>query len=282
MCEFCTKHGEGKKWYLNVKNYSSDLLSDVKRRMLAKDFFYWADKNYNLYFNIIKWLPLDIPLIGAPVRAAIKRIFINEHWGQIIPIEDVEKILSLTNSIVRVPCICRKLTTGKERRTCFLVSLSPNAIGMEGIIDQSFFGGPNVAQFEKFDKDSALNFIKEQERNGLVHSLWTVGTPFATGLCCCDNTGCIGMKMFSKKAPIFFKGEYIAKNDKDKCIGCKACIKVCQFGAIKFNVKIRIDARKCYGCGICRTVCKRNAIYLNDRLMVRGQLAYNKKNGEIE
>ena len=26
MCEFCTKHGEGKKWYLQMKNYSRELL----------------------------------------------------------------------------------------------------------------------------------------------------------------------------------------------------------------------------------------------------------------
>ena len=26
MCQFCTKHGEGKKWYLQMKNYSDELL----------------------------------------------------------------------------------------------------------------------------------------------------------------------------------------------------------------------------------------------------------------
>jgi len=27
MCEFCTKHGEGKKWYLQMKNYSLELVN---------------------------------------------------------------------------------------------------------------------------------------------------------------------------------------------------------------------------------------------------------------
>jgi hypothetical protein len=31
MCEFCHKHREGKKWYLEAENYSDDLLSDLKR-----------------------------------------------------------------------------------------------------------------------------------------------------------------------------------------------------------------------------------------------------------
>ena len=28
MCEFCTEHGEGKKWYLQMKNYSDALLHE--------------------------------------------------------------------------------------------------------------------------------------------------------------------------------------------------------------------------------------------------------------
>ena len=39
MCQFCHKHGEGKKWYLQAQNYSEDLLSDLKRRKFVKDFF---------------------------------------------------------------------------------------------------------------------------------------------------------------------------------------------------------------------------------------------------
>ena len=39
MCDFCHKHGEGKKWYLQAKNYSEDLLSDLKRRDFIADFF---------------------------------------------------------------------------------------------------------------------------------------------------------------------------------------------------------------------------------------------------
>jgi hypothetical protein len=38
MCEFCHKHGEGKKWYLRAENYSEDLLSDVRRRKFIEDF----------------------------------------------------------------------------------------------------------------------------------------------------------------------------------------------------------------------------------------------------
>ena len=28
MCQFCTEHGEGKKWYLLMENYSKELLHE--------------------------------------------------------------------------------------------------------------------------------------------------------------------------------------------------------------------------------------------------------------
>ena len=265
MCEFCVKHGEGKKWYLNAKNYSQDLASDISRRAFVKGFFYGAERGYKKYFGIAKLLPLKMPVIGPPLRAMLKRKFINKHWGQVVPIEDVEQILSITSSIVRIPCVCRKVTTGKEMRTCFVITLKPEFIEL---LDQSFFGGPDVARFEKIDKTSALNFMKEQETRGAFHSIWTFKTPFIGAICNCDDTGCIAMKMYKEVTPIFFKAEYIIKQDKDECNGCKACIKICPFQAVEYdsvNKKVNVDHEKCHGCGICRAVCRKNAMSLQQR-----------------
>lgn len=265
MCEFCIKHGEGKKWYLNVKNYSQDLLSDIKRKTFIKNFFYDVDKGYKKYSKYIDKLPLNVPVIGPSLKAILKRRALREHWGQVIPIEDVEKVLSITNSIVRIPCICRKLSAGKEIRSCFVVTLNPESIEL---IDRSYFGGPDVAKFEKMDKSSALNFMREQENKGMLHSIWTLKTPFIGGICNCDNTGCLAMKIYKRVMPLFFKAEYIITPDKDECAGCKACIKICPFEALEYNTadkKVTIDYKKCYGCGICRSVCKKNALSLQPR-----------------
>ena len=32
MCEFCSQHGEGKKWYLTMRNYSRELWEQNKRK----------------------------------------------------------------------------------------------------------------------------------------------------------------------------------------------------------------------------------------------------------
>ncbi|MEE8360265.1 MAG: 4Fe-4S binding protein [Candidatus Omnitrophota bacterium] len=268
MCEFCIKHGEGKKWYLNVKNYSEDLVSDIERREYVKDFFHGAERGYKKYFNILKSLPLNVPIIGPSLKALLRHRFVNMHWGQVLPIEEVEKVLSITSTIVRIPCACRKITSGKEHRTCFVVTLKPEFIEL---VDQSFFGGPDVAKFERVDKQRALNLMKEQESKGSFHTVWTFKTPFIGAICNCDDVGCIAMKLYKEVMPNFFKAEYIIKLDKDECNGCKACIKLCPFQALEYdavNKKAKVDYKKCTGCGICRSVCKKNAITLHERLSV--------------
>ena len=38
MCQFCVEHGEGKKWYLQAKNYSEELINEERQRFMT-DFF---------------------------------------------------------------------------------------------------------------------------------------------------------------------------------------------------------------------------------------------------
>jgi len=35
MCEFCAEHGEGKIWYLAMKNYSQEMLSQNGRKVIV-------------------------------------------------------------------------------------------------------------------------------------------------------------------------------------------------------------------------------------------------------
>ena len=44
MCEFCTQHGEGEKWYLTMENYSHELLDQHERRQYAAEFLNGFDK----------------------------------------------------------------------------------------------------------------------------------------------------------------------------------------------------------------------------------------------
>jgi MinD superfamily P-loop ATPase len=108
--------------------------------------------------------------------------------------------------------------------------------------------------------------------NGLVHSIWTFKTPFIGAICNCDHD-CLAYKIqiSSDLMNIMFKAEYIADIDPIKCVGCRNCQKLCQFGAVEYsavNERCYINSTKCYGCGVCRSVCKKEAICLLDKELI--------------
>jgi Pyruvate/2-oxoacid:ferredoxin oxidoreductase delta subunit len=271
MCEFCLKHGEGKKWYLQAQNYSDDLLSDARRRNFIENFF---SNTKHLARDAQKLEKLDkVPkLIKGLAQKLITGRMKKVHFGQVVPIEEIEKIFDFVKTIVRVPCICRHVTLGEEKRYCYGVSLSSDGGAFAEILrglDNSFIAGPDTAGLETMTKDEAIETFRAHEREGLCHTLWTFISPFIAGICNCDRSDCLAMRTtVTHEIPVMFKAEYIAEVDPDACIGCRQCMRVCQFGAITYSAaseKTSIDKKRCYGCGICRSLCKKDAIILKDR-----------------
>lgn len=196
MCEFCTKHGEGEKWYLQAKNYSADLNSDLKRRKFAIDFFRKTTEKAPRDLQRLEWLSSFPRIIQDMVKGLVTWKQKKEHFGQVVPLEDVEKILSMVNTVVALPCLCRKVTIKKEVRCCFGLSISPAVDSViSSILSDSYLNGPEVQGIEKVDKETALKMMKEFETDGLAHSVWTILTPFIAGICNCDRSDCLAMKI---------------------------------------------------------------------------------------
>lgn len=274
MCEFCVQHGEGEKWYLQAKNYSEDLLSDLRRRQFIEKFFSDPDALARDAQGLQR-------LEKAPrfIRSIYSRIITKKYkkiyFGQVVPIEEVEKIFGFVNTINRVACICRHVKLGKEKRYCYGISLAPDGGEFAEIIrglDQSFLSGPDDPGLEKLTKNEALSALQAHEHEGLCHTVWTFHTPFIGGICNCDRSDCLAMRAtVTHGVPIMFRGEYVAQIDPEQCVGCRECMAVCQFGAVTYSAatkKSRIDQRWCYGCGVCRAVCEKEAIRLEDRKKV--------------
>ncbi len=271
MCEFCLKHGEGKKWYLQAKNYADDLLSDLKRRTFIRDFL--ADPA-SLAESVKRLEKLDrLPVfIRGLVSGAITRHQKKIHFGQIAPLEDIQEIFSFVKTIVRVTCICRQASLGQEKRYCYGVSLAPDGGRFAEILaglDPSFTAGPDSQGLEVLTPEEALDAFQAHEQEGLCHSVWTFHTPFIGGICNCDRSGCLALRCtVSHGVAVMFRGEYVARVDPDLCVGCRECLQLCQFGALTYSAslqKIVVDERFCYGCGVCRAACPQDAIRLLDR-----------------
>ena len=195
MCEFCLKHGEGKKWYLQAKNYSDDLLSDLRRRKFIGDFMTGADVAQG-----VKRLE-ELDRVPKPIRGLIRRLISRRmkriHYGQVLPIEDVERIFGMMNSIVRAPCICRHTTVGREMRYCYGFSLAPEGSEFVRIVeglDKTFLGGPDSVGFETLSREQALDLFRAHEQEGLCHTVWTFRAPFIGGVCNCDRADCLAMR----------------------------------------------------------------------------------------
>jgi ferredoxin len=274
MCDFCVQHGQGKKWYLEAKNYSQDLLSDTRRRRFIADFFTHPEHLERDSKQLAR-LQQTPPFVRRAVSAAITRRMKKQHFGQVVPLEDVEQIFGFVNSIARVPCICREMLLGREVGYCYAVSMGPGGNSFGDILsglDDSFLTGPDTSGLEQVSTGDALAAFADHEKEGLCHTVWTFMTPFIGGVCNCDRSDCMAMKStVVHDVKVMFRAEYVAEVNRDVCTGCRACMRVCQFGALAYSAadqKAVVDQTACYGCGICRSACPHDAMGLRPRAEV--------------
>ena len=93
MCEFCTKHGEGKKWYEIMENYSRELLNDPGRRTYIEQFVPRVRKSSKDNLSRLEWVKKKMPLAHRFIRKIANVSAKKFHFGQVVPLEDAEKIL---------------------------------------------------------------------------------------------------------------------------------------------------------------------------------------------
>ena len=234
MCEFCHKHGDGKKWYLQAKNYSVDLLRDAERKMFHGRICRVVRERGGAPAGAVREAA-PRPAPRAVVHHAADRAADEEDSLRADrAVEDLAAIFDIANSIVRIPCVCRKAMLGKSPAYCMAISTIPvlydpiKKAFMTAGKDAPLFSGPEVSSVEKLTKESAVALLRDFEKDGLVHSVWTFKTPFIGGICNCDRSGCMAMRAFEAGINVFFRAEYIAEVNKDLCKGCRTCVKQCQ------------------------------------------------------
>jgi ferredoxin len=273
MCEFCTKHGEGKKWYLQMKNYSEELLhqelspaqkeiaeADTRAQWLTR---YFEHEVAPAATGVSKAAeePTKPPEAEPTVDEIVEARKV-EQFGQVVPIEDLQQIVNLADSITRMACACRFFTAGlKDQRYCF--GLGVDKWGVLGKFPDA------ASSLEVLEKGKAKDALRAYDEEGLIHTIWTGVTPYVCIVCNCDRD-CRPYKRYLEGSGLhaFFRAEYVSQVDWELCTGCKACMAQCQFGAQFYSSaleKVYIDPARCFGCGVCRAVCPHEAITLMPR-----------------
>lgn len=272
MCEFCTQHGDGKKWYLEASSYAADLRSDLARRGYVIDFVQGFDQRMTRAVRLMDILSATPKPVGDVVRGVVHRRMKRDHFGQPLPIEDVEAVLDIATSVVQLPCVCRHFAGTPEEGYCLGITVQPTGDLYEEAFS-GFAGGPDTGQFQRLTKEEALAVLRRCEAEGLMHSVWTFHTPFIAAICNCNlGAGCMAMRTtLDYGIKVMWKGEYVAGVDAGACTGCRACIERCPFDAIRIDPHTRravVEGERCYGCGTCRSACRTGALSLAARASV--------------
>ncbi|MDH3348234.1 MAG: 4Fe-4S binding protein [Desulfobulbaceae bacterium] len=268
MCEFCTKHGDGQVWFKNAANYANDLMADLNRRKYIKDFF-----NSTIEAGVVTIGRLETiyqkkkTLPDRLVRQMVDKAG-EEHFGQVVTMEDIREIVGQAATVVRMPCACRWASMKKENRCCYSVSYSPETWYQD--LDMGYFGKAQDMGLESVSPADAIAQMEKLEQEGAVHTIWTMVTPFIGAICNCEPGDCLGLRTLAIDVETMYRGEQQAVVDEELCNGCGTCQEACHFNAISSigssgEFLAKIDTDKCFGCGLCRNSCPQDALGMVDR-----------------
>lgn len=172
----------------------------------------------------LDWTRKKMPFVYRFVRKIATWKMKQDHFGQVIPLEDAEKIIDLAGSVTRLPCVCRGATRGHlSSRYCMALGIDP--VGILGDY-------PDLrSSLETLTPQQAKGLLREFDQEGLIHSVWTFKTPFIGGICNCDRD-CMAYRtqVTADLMQVMFKAEYIAYIEPAECIGCGTAGKSASLG----------------------------------------------------
>jgi ferredoxin len=176
---------------------------------------------------------------------------------EVLPYENVSKLLEGSKSFGVRECICRKQkelvgeSCDYPRFNC--VSFAP----VEGAF-------ASVDYVRETTKEEAERILREAEEAGLVHSVYNQQESiFYICNCCPCCCGIMrGMVEFGQ-AHALARSAFLAVVDTDECTGCEACVERCHFGALAVPDDVCVvDEMRCMGCGLCVAECPSDALRL--------------------
>lgn len=279
MCELCMKHGAGKKWYLNAKNYSDEIVEKYNLRDYLMEqyvnFEQISVRKVHGFNGVGLGYKLRMPVIGRIIKYAAQNMLHNTkpptnplraegHIGQVVPMEDGIAILEecAAEPMINKNCMCRYMARGEKEACCINFGV------MSEILEKLPRFIPEKDKFH-LTRQEAIERFTENNMKGYIGTIWFGPFPYINNLCSCANPECAGIRprldfdIFS-----IYKAEYVIQLDGERCLDCQVCVSRCPFGALEFDSyskEVKLDISKCYGCGVCRHFCPNDALFLAPR-----------------
>lgn len=270
MCDYCTKHGAGKRWYQNARNCSKELASsDYVRDFCESYFSREVTAGPDGFISVLDRISKPIK---ANEKERVSERYSNYLHHQVVTTHEAKQILELAShqtdeherAVVRLPCICRYVAYGGDTDLrCFGIAFSDTYTRRF----PDYLGGNH----QYVSAEEASNLLEKwSQTENIVHAVSALGVPYIGMLCNCDMQVCrpyIHSQRLNISSP-WYKGHYTVKVNISKCIGCGNCEETCPFGVPEIDSDTHIsiiDSEKCHGCGVCTNHCDEQALKLIER-----------------
>lgn len=179
-----------------------------------------------------------------------------ESTLEVLPYEQVEKLIEANDTFAVAPCICRtieqKLGRGCDApiETCLIFGEFAD-----------FYVKTGLGRY--IDKTEMKKIIAEANEANLV--LNPTNSKRVSAICCCCGCCCgvlKGLQQAPKPAEVVVSS-FVAEYDSEACVGCGVCLDRCQMQAIiEEEDKVSLNSDRCIGCGLCVSTCPTGALSL--------------------
>jgi Na+-translocating ferredoxin:NAD+ oxidoreductase subunit B len=187
-----------------------------------------------------------------PINATI------EARHQVLPHEDVRRMLENARTFQVADCMCKKNAALRGRSCKHTIQSCLTFSSDEGAFDKYPLG-------RMISKQEAFDLLAKAEEEGLVHQTFNTksGNHIICNCCSCSCPMLIGTKKFSLPY-LIAKSNFVALINEETCEACGTCAEErCPMEAIaKDNGGYRVKPERCIGCGVCATTCPTRSIAL--------------------
>lgn len=275
MCEWCTEHGKGKKWFLAVENY-------VRKFDEMEDWLKEWNSNYRAVQAKL-WGPVsaEMDVLKSRLSPRLEKLadydweegFSRYHSGQTVTADEAKEMCDVAGEhggFVELACTCRKYKRGGK----YIGPENTYCLGISAYTSMYHEHPERIWKEHKIktvSAEEAKEHVEKLSDEGLCHNASYVGSPaYMSKLCSCEYPVCVWLqwRLDWGVTGILKKGHYVAELDMDTCNGCGRCVEACHFKAINMSPtygKAILKQQECFGCAQCMRVCPVEAIRMLER-----------------